>query len=165
MEFVRFSPWFANPRVVVPELTPHVCNTTHPSTNWNSTYFDEVMKDFQSAVCGPLASEGKCTHSVVQQLSTMPSWMYIGGDDEPLPTYPWNTTNPFNAYAAGNALVDKTCGQMARSVPDAANKGGSVSLVIVYPTYSSSLGRQVLRPPCRLVHGWGIPRRMRALPP
>ena len=36
-EFVRFAPWFANPRVVVPELTPHVCSPTQPSTNWNST--------------------------------------------------------------------------------------------------------------------------------
>ena len=74
-EYVRFAPWFANPRVVVPELTPHVCNATHPSTNWNSTYFDGVMADFQSAVCGPEAAQGICKLSVVQQLSTMPEYM------------------------------------------------------------------------------------------
>jgi hypothetical protein len=111
-EFVRFAPWFANPRVVVPELTPHVCSATQPSTNWNSTYFDGVMKDFMEAVCGPDAAKGTCTHSVVQQLSTMPEYMYVGGDTKPLPTYPWNTTDPFDAYKAGNALVDPTCKQM-----------------------------------------------------
>ena len=74
-EYVRFAPWFANPRVVVPELTPHVCDATHPSTNWNSTYFDGVMADFQSAVCGPEAATGVCKLSVVQQLSTMPEYM------------------------------------------------------------------------------------------
>ena len=113
-EFVRFAPWFANPRVVVPELTPHTCTATQPSTNWNSTYFDGVMKDFMEAVCGPNAAKGTCTHSVVQQLSTMPEYMYIGGDAKPLPAYPWNTTDPFDAYKAGNALVDPTCKQMAR---------------------------------------------------
>ena len=113
-EFVRFAPWFANPRVVVPELTPHVCTATKPSTNWNSTYFDGVMKDFMEAVCGPDAAKGACTHSVVQQLSTMPEYMYVGGDANPLPAYPWNTTDPFDEYKAGNALVDPTCKQMAR---------------------------------------------------
>jgi hypothetical protein len=113
-EFVRFSPWFANPEIVVPELTPHVCNATTPASNWNSTYFDQVMADFQSGVCGPDAASGKCTHSVVQQLSTMPAWMYVGGYDKPLPAFPWNTTDPFDAYGAGNAYVDKTCGQVAR---------------------------------------------------
>ena len=113
-EFVRFSPWFANPRVVVPELTPHVCSATQPSTNWNSTYFDGVVKDFMEAVCGPDAANGTCTHSVVQQLSTMPEYMYVGGDAKPLPAYPWNTTDPFDAYKAGHALVDPTCKQMAR---------------------------------------------------
>ena len=32
-DYVRFAPWYPNPRVVVTELTPHVCNATHPSTN------------------------------------------------------------------------------------------------------------------------------------
>eukprot|EP00729_Bicosta_minor_P014046 gene14046-32181_t len=72
------------------------------------------MKDFMEAVCGPDAAKGACTHSVVQQLSTMPEYMYVGGDAKPLPAYPWNTTDPFDAYKAGNALVDPTCKQMAR---------------------------------------------------
>ena len=41
-DFVRFSPWFANPRAVVPELTPHLCNTSSPSSNWDSSVFDQV---------------------------------------------------------------------------------------------------------------------------
>lgn len=100
-EFVRYAPWFANPRVVVPELTPHTCSASQPAANWNSTYFDEIMADFQHAVCGPDAARGVCKHSVVQQLSTMPAWMYKGGYSKPLPANPWNTTDPFNAYAAG----------------------------------------------------------------
>ena len=74
-----------------------------------------------AAVCGPRAVNGECKHSVVQQLSTIPEWMYEGGwcsDGSPscLPENGWNTTNPFSMYLAGGALVDKTCQQMARYV-------------------------------------------------
>ena len=51
-EYVRYSPWFMNPRGVVPELTPSDCTPEKPATNWNSTYFDEIMRDFMHAVCG-----------------------------------------------------------------------------------------------------------------
>ena len=111
-EFVRYAPWFPNPRVVVPELKPSDCTKTKPATNWNSTYFDGIMRDFMAAVCGPDAVSGACKLSVVQQLSTMPSWMYKGGycqdPDGCLPDYPWNTTDPFSAYAGGSALVRST---------------------------------------------------------
>ena len=63
-EFVRFSPWFANPRVTVLELTPNDCTASKPSTNWNSTFFDPVVHDFMAAVCGPGAAQGKCTQTV-----------------------------------------------------------------------------------------------------
>jgi hypothetical protein len=97
---------YPNPRVVVPELTPVDCTKDKPATNWNSTLFDGIMRDFMHAVCGPNAESGECKLSVVQQLSTMPSWMYKGGycqDASPscLPLDPWDTTDPFNAYAAG----------------------------------------------------------------
>ena len=36
----------------------------------------------------------------------------MSADD--LPTYAWNTTNPFSDYAAGGSLKDASCGQMAR---------------------------------------------------
>ena len=36
-EYVRYSPWFPNPRVVVAELTRGDCTKTKPATNWNST--------------------------------------------------------------------------------------------------------------------------------
>jgi hypothetical protein len=114
-QYVRYAPWFPNPRVVVTELTPSDCTATKPATNWNSTLFDGIMRDFMAAVCGPNAIRGDCKLSVVQQLSTMPSWMYVNGmDPSTLPINPWDTTDPFDAYAAGNELTDKTCGQMAR---------------------------------------------------
>merc|ERR1719272_82213 len=118
-EYVRYAPWFPNPRVVVPELVPSDCTATKPATNWNSSYFDDIMRDFMAAVCGPNAVAGECKLSVVQQLSTMPSWMYVGGfcpDASPdcLPINPWNTSKDWTDYTAGGALVDKTCGQMAR---------------------------------------------------
>ena len=44
----------------------------------------------RSAVCGPDAVRGKCTHSVVQQLSTMPSWLYVNGlNPKALNPDPW----------------------------------------------------------------------------
>jgi hypothetical protein len=74
--YVRFAPWCPNPRLVVPELTPPDCTATKPATNWNSTFFDQLMKDFMTAVCGLDAVHGACDRlSVIQQLSTMPSWM------------------------------------------------------------------------------------------
>ena len=114
-EFVRFSPWFPYPRVVVPELRPPDCTQTKPATNWNSSFLDQIMKDFMTAVCGKDAASGRCdapnapnapdapnnagqtsstssssSSSVIQQLSTMPSWMYEGGmniDDVPSNPY------------------------------------------------------------------------------
>ena len=113
--FVRFAPWYPNPRVTVPELRPSDCDARTPATNWNSTLLDGVVRDFMAAVCGPNAAAGACARSVVPQLSTMPSWMYVGGTDPAtLPEDPWDTPDPFSAYEAGTELVDKTCRQMAR---------------------------------------------------
>ena len=36
-EYVRFSPWYPYPRVVVPELDPPDCTPTNPATNWPHT--------------------------------------------------------------------------------------------------------------------------------
>ena len=118
-EYVRFAPWFPNPRAVVTELRPPDCTVLRPATNWNSTALDGVVRDFMEAVCGLEAHAGSCTHSVIQQLSTMPSWMYVGGfcpDGSPscLPEDPWDTPIPFGLYEAGTQLVDPSCGQMAR---------------------------------------------------
>jgi hypothetical protein len=63
--------------VVVPELAPSDCTKDKPATNWNSTYFDAIVRDFMAAVCGPDAITGACKSSVVQQLSTMPEWMHV----------------------------------------------------------------------------------------
>ena len=45
-QYVRYAPWFPNPRVVVTELTPSDCTPSAPATNWNSTLFDGIMRDF-----------------------------------------------------------------------------------------------------------------------
>eukprot|EP01051_Picozoa_sp_SAG22_P023385 SAG22_NODE_6010_length_916_cov_1.569155_1_plen_202_part_00 len=119
------------PRVVVPELTPSDCTAAKPATNWNSTLFDGIMADFMVAVCGSDAAKGTCTHSVAQQLSTMPSWFYKGGfPHERLDPDPWaycggagdncapgdETGSSYKFYEQGSALVDETCEAMARHV-------------------------------------------------
>lgn len=118
-EFVRFSPWFPYPRVVVPELRPPDCTQTKPATNWNSTLFDQIVSDFMLAVCGPGASLNfSCSHSVAQQLSTMPSWMYKGAYPLPagtVPQDPWQYKG-FSAYSVGIELVDESCEPMAAYV-------------------------------------------------
>ena len=60
---------------MVPELNKTKCQ----GSQWNSTLMDGIMSDFMTAVCGQRAADGECGHSVAQQLSTMPAWMYEGG--------------------------------------------------------------------------------------
>jgi hypothetical protein len=117
--FVRFAPWCPNPRLVVPELIPPNCTASEPATNWNSTFFDQLMKDFMTAVCGEGAASGQCARlSVIMQLSTMPSWMYVGGMDvADIPANPFiPTPQGHKQYEQGGALVDKTCETMARHI-------------------------------------------------
>ena len=52
-EFVRFAPWVPDPRAVVTELTPSDCTKDRPATNWNSTVFDGLMRDFMVSVYAP----------------------------------------------------------------------------------------------------------------
>jgi len=113
-EFVRFAPWYPYPLVAVTELYPPDCTASKPSTNWNSTLFDGIMKDFMEAVCGPDAVKGKCLRSVAQQLSTMPSWLYIDGvDPKTINPDPWQY-NGFGDYNKGTKLHDETCVPMAQ---------------------------------------------------
>jgi hypothetical protein len=96
-EYVRYSPWYPYPKVVVPELTPPDCTATKPATNWNSTLFDGIVRDFMEGVCGEEAITGVCEHSVAQQLSTMPDWIYQGAYPVPAGVInpdPWK----FNAF-------------------------------------------------------------------
>ena len=66
-----------------------------------------------AAVCGPDAVHGKCTHSVVQQLSTMPSWLYVDGTDpKTINPDPWQY-NGFEDYNHGTKLKDESCKPMA----------------------------------------------------
>ena len=114
-EYMRFSPWVGYPKVVVPELEESSC----PGSNWNSTLMDQAMSDFMAGVCGMDAGEGRCEHSVAQQLSTMPVWLYKDGKPtEPLPADPWvfpsGDMNFYSQPAHSARLKDPTCGQMAR---------------------------------------------------
>ena len=130
-EFVRFSPWFPYPQVVVTELSPPDCTPVKPATNWNSTLFDAVVSDFMLAVCGPDAVRGECQHSVAQQLSTMPAWLFKSAYPIPkgvLPNDPWQY-NDFMAYVgveingtwdtetpwllSNGVLHDETCSELA----------------------------------------------------
>jgi hypothetical protein len=114
-DYVRYAPWYPYPKVVVPELDPPDCTATKPATNWNSTLFDGIMRDFMAAVCGPDAATGACTHSVAQQLSTMPDWLYVDGYPVPpgvINPDPWEF-NKFEGYDRGSALIDETCADMA----------------------------------------------------
>eukprot|EP01051_Picozoa_sp_SAG22_P018814 SAG22_NODE_3282_length_1806_cov_2.055653_2_plen_456_part_00 len=117
--FVRFAPWCPNPRLVVPELTPPDCTSTMPATNWNSTFFDQLMLDFMTAVCGDGAQAGSCDRlSVILQLSTMPSWMYVGGMDlAEVPENPYVPTRKgHKEYEEGGALKDTSCESMASHI-------------------------------------------------
>ena len=83
------------------------------------TFFDQLMKDFMTAVCGEGAEAGSCARlSVIQQLSTMPSWMYVGGMSlGDVPENPYvPTPKGHKQYEEGKALVDTTCETMARHI-------------------------------------------------
>jgi len=178
--YVRFAPWCPNPRLVVPELTPPRCTATEPATNWNSTYFDQIMKDFMETVCGPDAAKGECQGrmSVIQQLSTMPSWMYHGGMSlEDVPSNPYiPTPGGHKQYEQGKSLVDTSCETMARHIGLLEGADSSNVLIGGYdgeytplrPAESSALiggGRDGVycRPGGRVVHGRRLPRRLRTL--
>ena len=74
------------------------------------------MSDFMVAVCGEAAADGKCKHSVSQQLSTMPSWIYHNGTNlSTVPDDPWQyPSGSLGYYAAGQLLIDQSCKEMAR---------------------------------------------------
>ena len=111
------------------ELTPPDCTPTKPATNWNSSLFDDIMRDFMVAVCGPNAVTGTCKHSVAQQLSTMPDWLYKGAYPIPngtIPSDPWqynsfcgydgiveNGTWKDQCYSGSSTLQDESCGELA----------------------------------------------------
>ena len=117
--FVRFSPWFAYPKVVVAELEKAECDGA--GSSWNATLLDGIVSDFMLAVCGPMAADGECANglSVVPQLSTMPAWLYEedGVNRTALmPADAWvYPPDKFDYYLVkGKPLKDPTCVEMAR---------------------------------------------------
>ena len=119
--FVRFSPWYAYPRVVVPELERADCRPNGKGSSWNATLLNGIVSDFMLAVCGPNAINGACEDglSVVPQLSTMPAWLYTSDGTNRtaiMPNDPWlYPTDKFEYYVVQNQpLLDETCEEMAR---------------------------------------------------
>ena len=56
-EFVRYSPWYPYPKVVVAELGPPDCTADKPATNWNSTLLDGIGKSRKSGHACEFACE------------------------------------------------------------------------------------------------------------
>ena len=118
--YVRFSPWFGYPRLAVTELTPPDCSVTGTGSSWNSSELDIVTRDFMAAVCGPRAAHGECDggRSVAAQISTMPAWMYVDGDNRTaeIPDDPWQyPSGKFTYYVVEDKpLKDPSCEEMAR---------------------------------------------------
>ena len=119
--FVRYSPWFAYPGVVVPELYPADCSANGKGSSWNSTLLDQIYSDFMLAQCGPEAAKGECWHgrSVVPQISTMPAWLYADNGvnrTAQIPKDPWQfPSGKFDFYLVKHTpLKDPTCTAMAQ---------------------------------------------------
>ena len=117
--YVRYSPWYAYPKVVVPELRKADCSVNGKGSSWNSTLLDGIYADFMLAVCGPDAAKGVCVdgRSVVPQLSTMPAWMYHSDGKnrtKMMPDDPWTfPQGDFEYYVVGGQpLLDPTCEEM-----------------------------------------------------
>jgi len=118
---VRYSPWYAYPKVVTPELQPADCSANGKGSSWNSSMLDDIIADFMLAVCGPRAADGACDGglSVVPQLSTIPDWMYESDGTNRsalMPSDPWvYPSGNFEYYVVqGKPLVDPTCEVMAK---------------------------------------------------
>ena len=120
MSYIRFSPWFGYPRVVVAELDESGVDCSGPGgadAVWNTALLDGVMRDFYVTVCGPGAAAGECPTgvTVAQQFSTMPSWMFVNGvSSKDVPENPWEyPSGNFYYYISGAPLRDPTCREMA----------------------------------------------------
>jgi len=120
-KYVRYSPWYAYPKVVTPELQPADCSANGKGSSWNSSMLDDIIADFMLAVCGPRAADGACDGglSVVPQLSTIPDWMYESDGTNRsalMPSDPWvYPSGNFEYYVVqGKPLVDPTCEVMAK---------------------------------------------------
>jgi hypothetical protein len=111
---VHLNTWIAYPRVSVMELTPANCSKKGGrGSSWNTTVLDLAMADFMAAAAG---------RSVVTQLSTIPAWMFAGGeaavDLAVIPADPWQyPSGPLGWYmknVSGLPLRDPSCREMAR---------------------------------------------------
>eukprot|EP01051_Picozoa_sp_SAG22_P014960 SAG22_NODE_1890_length_3373_cov_1.512523_2_plen_775_part_00 len=105
-DYTRFAPWFGYPKTIVAELRRPNCSAGSPvGAGWNSSIMDGILADFMAAN-GP-------NRTVAMQISTVPSWMVVGGTDpDSLPEDPWSY-DEWGSYNKGDKLVDETCGELA----------------------------------------------------
>ncbi|MBA8988873.1 hypothetical protein FHW23_000105 [Curtobacterium pusillum] len=89
-EYVRYVPWFPYPHMSVPELDPPTATTT----SWDFTFADPPAIDFLDATAG--------RHPVLN-FSTIPAWMFVGGEDV---AYPEDPDGIFWRYNEGTELRD-----------------------------------------------------------
>lgn len=89
-EYVRYVPWFPYPHMSVAELAPPTATTT----SWDFTYADPPTLDFLDATTG--------RHPVLN-FSTIPAWMFVGGEEV---AYPDDPDAIFWRYNEGVELRD-----------------------------------------------------------
>lgn len=96
-DLTRFLPWFSQPRLAVPELSP----PTATETFWNFELLDPFVEDFVQA------SEGR---PVVANFATIPHWMFVTPEPVAIADDPdaihWE-------YEQGSELRDPTCAEVA----------------------------------------------------
>lgn len=95
-DLVRFLPWFSQPRVSVPELSP----PTDSETFWNFELLDPFVEDFMAA------AEGR---PVVANFATIPAWMFHG----PPAAVPDDPDEIVWDYEQGTELRDPTYAEVA----------------------------------------------------
>ncbi|KUH88143.1 MULTISPECIES: hypothetical protein [unclassified Mycobacterium] len=95
-DLARFLPWFAHPRVSVPELVA----PTETETSWNFELLDPFVADFMDAAQG---------RPVVMNFATIPAWMFTT-DIADLPEDPNEIVWHYESCAE---LRDPTCAEVA----------------------------------------------------
>lgn len=96
-DYVRFVPWFPYPHAAVVELKP----PTKTETFWDFSHIDPIMEDLMDATSG---------HTTMINFSTIPAWMFKGGEDVEVPEDP---DQVFWGYNVGTELRDPSGKEVA----------------------------------------------------
>ena len=77
--------------------------------------------------------------SVAMQISTVPSWMMVGGTDpDTLPEDPWSYSH-WGDYNQGAELVDKSCGELATYIARMVSWCTAVQTLLVSRHFDNEL--------------------------